>query len=1363
MASVKAILIAATFALIWASDVNNGTVPKASPTNMSVPENTTAVKPTTQALVSQNTTSQKGQRNRTRGQGSSSGVKTQNNGPDIDTIRWIANLYSKHYESFKRKLTQGVLSGTADLARWADGVFGYSGNLSRSDKVSSLLLKAVDPRIADVVEIQRTVGRVSDSVASYAYLPTFKYLGKKIYDVDEEGVLHLANHSSIKDLVAVVLYPREEGPYVPLEFISEGCDDPHDCCEGDPKDVDPYNIRSENIKVVTPIKSKYLGLAYLTGFLGIDVRGCKLTAEMHGRMYQMNPTSVEQLDTVTDDKIYPIIHLFIDKTDPGESCEIALCNLQPTGPEDGKIPLRKTKKQLIRIRIGETKVKRVKRNVHQAQPLAARPHKNLCNQPSHILGIQQYRLHTESHSNPNPKTSICNGTLVSGKDLTGVPGCYVVSVAKVYHSCKTGTNDSQLQKGKCMVDTKLVSCEQSSRCFKVRVNETAFVKIKANGYHSVIKCEEQCLVPSPENSQVIVTCPDGEDLVLHSNRVDIDCPLADYVGKPAHYVCRATYRPKLLYFLLIWIAFGYTIGRACFAATLGLIWLSNRILRAVCYKLDSRKDYCCGCGEYVDHTIRWARHYACNSGTCPYCSKMSSISRLKEHVSSCTSRDRERAEDDKIIDIALVPCCMRKSERFINSMSKTLSRAQWFIVLAVVSFILFHPVSALTVNNKGRDLWEKSMLELETCQSYCIFLEEGCTCPAVNLDKGRQNSHRISKRSTSQQVSPSAPRDLDVEAEWGTVHIESSYRPAVGGNHISLSWESQSQSGTKVTVSGKSEAILQLSPRTGLMWSITSPDSLESRNLFVSVLDFTQEYETQFQYLTSNRKIGTWMHGVCTGNCPNKCGCTTSSCNHQKWDNSRNWRCNPTWCLNIGGCTCCGADIERPFQDWIVTKWNSEYVRTSVIACVEFEHGSRQCETVDAGTTITLDGISVSFSGVSGTSSILPKELALVHKKPGENEDFDLTKVEGIIDGSDLCKLQSCTHGPAGDFQVYSLDSLVDSDFTTLKFWKAKNSELKKEWMSWQGTVLQYYCNPGKWPTCTMSGSVEDNTGAFENIWNRSPKLHKTHYFQSEKLKIEKGIPTLTLRGRPLQGGGQITAFLDVAGLELQSKTVKPSGVQLHISMCEGCYGCATGITCSISIRLESPETFGLHVTSLIPGVIPSETTLTCSSGQVNDFRIRLFSSDSEPKICLRVREAPDSNLDAESCLEVKLQPPDEVVLEHRSVLTSTSNATCPDGYLSCLGQNISNFFLGLGSLLASFFGTWWKGLLVVLPVLLMLLLLIFCGPNILMLFRICFTGRKTPQDRRIYYESGRKEFEKYKSFMKEEEMLMRKGKGKDN
>uniref|UniRef100_A0A6B0VHC8 Putative glycoprotein n=1 Tax=Ixodes ricinus TaxID=34613 RepID=A0A6B0VHC8_IXORI len=1363
MVKARAILVAIALTLVCTGSLGEDARANVSSTSTSIPNSTASTKapnPTTTAL---NGTRQRGQRNRTREQVSSLGANSQGGGPNVDTIKWIANLYSKHYESFKRKLSRSVLSGTADLARWADGVFGFSGNLSRSDRVSSLLLRAIDPRIAEVVEIQRTVGRVSDLVASYSYVPTFRYVGRKIYDVDEEGVLHIANHSMARDLVAVVLYPRENGPYVPLDFIREGCDDPHDCCDGNLKDADPYNLRSENIKIVTPLKSKYLGIAYLTGYLGIDVRGCKLSAEMHGRMYQMDPTSVEQLDTVTEDKLYPIIHLFIDKTDPGESCEIALCNLQPTGPEDGKVPLKKTRKQLIRIKLGSTTNQRRKRSTQQVQPFAARPHKNLCNQPSHILGIQQYRLHTESHSNPNPKTSICNGTLISGKDLTGVPGCYVVSVAKVYHSCKTNANDSRQQKGKCMVDTKLVSCEQSSRCFKVRVNDTAFIKIKADGYHSVVKCQEQCLVPSPDNSQVIVTCPDGEDLVLHSNKVEIDCPLADYIGKPAHYVCRATYRPRLLYFLIIWLAFGYTIGRICFALLLSFIWLSNRVLRAVCYRLDSRKDYCCGCGEYVDHTIRWARHYACNSGTCPYCSKMSSISRLKEHVSSCNSRDRERAEDDKVIDIALVPCFMRKSERFIHSMAKTLSRAQWFVVLAVLSYVLFHPVSALTSKNRGQDLWEKSMIELETCQSYCIFLEDECTCPAVNVEKLGQGAHKISKRSAIPRVSKSAPRDLDVEAEWGTVHIESSYRPAIGGNHISLSWASQSQSGTKITVSGKSEAILQLSPRTGLMWSITSPDSSESRNLFVSILDFTQEYETQFQYLTSNRKIGTWMHGVCTGNCPNKCGCTTPSCNHQKWDNSRNWRCNPTWCLNIGGCTCCGADVDKPFQNWIVTKWNSEYVKTSVIACVEFEHGSRQCETVDAGTTITLDGISVSFSGVSGTSSILPKELALVHKKPGDHEDFDLTKVEGIIDGSDLCKLQSCTHGPAGDFQVYNLDSLVDNDFTTMKFWKVKNSELRKEWMSWQGTVLQYYCNPGKWPTCTMSGSVEDNSGAFENVWNRSPKLHKTHYFQSEKLKIEKGVPTLTLRGRPLQGGGQITAFLEVAGLELQSKNTKPSGVQLHISMCEGCYGCATGITCSISIRLDTPESFGLHITSLTPGVIPSETTLSCSSGQVNDFRIRLFSSDSEPRICLRVREAPESNQDAKSCLEVKLQPPDEVVLEHRSVLTSTSNSTCPDGYLSCFGQNISSFFTGIGSLLASLFGTWWKGLLIIIPFLVIVLLLIFCGPNLMMLFRICLTGKKASQDRRIYYESGKKEFEKYKSYLREEEMLMRKGRGKDN
>nr|UYR58259.1 glycoprotein precursor [Yezo virus] len=1311
------------------------TTPAASavaPTNKTLPEKTTTVAPGNTTRVATRPTSS----------------------PALS--RWLAGLYSRNYEDFHRRVATGMVRSADGSARMESNILGYSGNLSKGEQLTTTLIRAVDPRIADVFQVKRTVLAVKDRVAGYSATAAYNYLGKMVYNVDEDGVVTVTGLSDLGNS-GYTLHLKTQGPHVPADYLRPGCEKLHNCCEGPEKQVDIFSLRSENIKVSSEPGSKYLSLAYLTGYLGFDARGCKAVVENHGSMYLLTENSVEQVNTVNNGKVYPIIHIFIDRTDPGENCAISMCNLIPIPGATGGLPVRQTKKQLIKVSLGGPEHSAFSRKLLSLRTQHNHAHQTPCNQPSHIMEIDQYKLHAPESSFAHSKSSVCNGTLISNKDLSGVRGCYVVARATVMHNCKQADMEPFESRGKCLVDNKLVSCEASESCIRVKVNDTTFIKVKSNDYHNIIKCTKECLVPAPKGSLVLVTCPDGEDIVLHTNKVDLDCPLLSYLGKPAIYVCRATYRPRVFYALIIWVVFGYSIGRIAFILTFLLLWIFNRLTRTIIFRMDKQKDTCSGCGEFVDHTVKWARHDSCNSGSCPYCNKLSSLSKLKEHAKTCTSKVKELEQDEKVLDIALVPKWSRRLESTIKAFSKTLSRIQWVVVSCLLMYFLFHPVSGLSSNLKGKDFWDKSITELEVCQPVCVYEEEYCTCPIQESPTLHNHSiHHIVKRSLLSLPVAGAPRDLDIEASWGTVHIENSYQPSVGGNHISLSWQSQNRVGSKVVVAGKSEAILRLDPRSGLKWSITSPDSSESRNIFVSILEYAQEYETQFEYLTSNRKLGTWMHGVCTGTCPEKCGCKSHTCSSQKWENTRNWRCNPTWCWNIGGCTCCGADIDKPFQDWILTKWSTDYARTTVIACVEFEHGSRQCDLIDAGTTISLGGISVSFSGVTGITTMLPRQIALVHKAPGNHKDFDLVKPIGMIDGTDLCKLQACTHGPAGDFQIYNLNGLVDNDVTNMNFWKTKTEAIKKDWMSWQGTVLQYYCNPGDWPTCVMSGAVNDNSGAFENLWKRSTKLHQQYFFHSEKIDIRDGSPTLTLKGRPYMGGGQITALLSVSGLELESKTVLPKGVKLHITMCEGCYGCATGITCSVSITLDSPDRYGLHLSSNTEGVIASETTLTCSAGQVNDFKLRLFSSLPEDKICLRVREAPKESEDASSCLSVKLQPPEEVVLEHRSVLTSTGNSTCGKGFLSCLGSNIAHFFGSIGTFLKDFFGSIWKGLVVIIPIVIILILLILFGPNLLSLIKVCISGRKSTIDRKVYYESGKRELERYRQIIKEEEELLR-------
>ncbi len=1102
----------------------------------------------------------------------------------------------------------------------------------------------------------------------------------------------------------------------------------------------------DNIKIINIMELPVIIIAYFTRHFGFTYKNLVIHEQIENCLFFYPQNPVACMENNWGGRSHPVVHLVIERKYLKADSSITLCGLKKGNPTSlkGTWFAEKTK---VTIDLGEpqTAGRRKLLAIERRRRLPGREDIR-CHSGSHLVKIDKYAPTNEFQSFPNAKIGFCNDSIITHLPLGQEFGCYRVGSVKTHVQCKPYHHAFDGEKT-CNVSSD-GDCREGELCAAVKLNGQGIITARTHlGEVQVKHCLEECQFSFTRvnDLEVSFTCPDGQQRRLHSNAVDTNCPFQNKLGVYALYVCRATHRPLVLYTTFIW----FVVGTIVLATSLQMISVTVKLY---CYlvvlakrKLDTGKGVCTDCGESVLSTEEWQRHQACKKGKCPYCGVKGSGNDVQKHVINCLQRETVLEHDLNVLTIRRTPRYALRLGCFLNALQGRPIRLIWLVVLLLLFVFLIKPVRSLETNDQTEGLWEEGIEEVEKCGKGCWYNQDVCTCDKEEpLHTSRHILSVPAKDDTEKATSKDRQgkkvmRSLDVEAPWGTLHIPETFSPAGSVKHISLSWESSRVVGKRVILSGKSTAILKLNPKTSTSWEMTSPDANEKKILTLSILDYTQIYSSRFEYLTGDRKVTTWSEGSCTGPCPKDCGCNDPSCHTKQWLNTRNWRCNPTWCWGIGtGCSCCSAKVVDLYKNWLVSIWQIEHLRTPVVACLEFDHENRVCDVVEAGIEIQLGPVTVAFSDPFGEQKILPQRIAVYHKRDVDHEHVDLLHNHGIGGAEQYCKLQSCTHGTAGDYQIINPDALVFDDITSMNYFK-KLDVYNKLWMSWEGVNLGYYCNPGDWTTCTAENIVVRNSEAFSNRNNLERNYSVSHFFHSSRVYGSGKSLVMDLKGRPIQSGGNINVYVTVNNLELNSKKVVITGLKVNLRACTGCFGCNLGAECQISLSLTEPDEFHLHLKSVTPGVTVPDTSFLVTSSEEKMFNIRVFSILKDVNFCIEVLESkhcPECDKkDLQSCLQLTFEDPKPVLLEHRSVLFSKSNQTCGDSTISCWSSSAGILFKGIGNFLSTHFGSIFRGILLsVLPILL-IVGLIFFSPQIISLMRLCKRGRSVVGFRKRFYK----------------------------
>ncbi|AJG39288.1 glycoprotein precursor [Wenzhou Tick Virus] len=1105
---------------------------------------------------------------------------------------------------------------------------------------------------------------------------------------------------------------------------------PEPTCEGS-RTIRNLAFRSFNIEVSLEQREPIVTVAYLTSYLGISVQDCSATVENHGAMGQLTDVGGYIRSSVSNDSVlHPIIHITVDRNAILKTCVITLCSLREPPSSVGTAAKEvRPEKLVFEITPGATPSPTRKLLSSSLLQLKAP-----CNTGTKVITAVKYETNTHDQPTPGPYRTFCNGTKILKGFAPNDLGCFSVSRKVVKVQCPVTADDIKPENGDCSYTRSHEDCPKHHICISVKTPGRGMVKMSSEKDRAYEDCDRECSF-ALEGLEATLVCPNGEKHSIVSSEVETGCPMAEWGGLP-RWICRMSFRPSVVYLLFAWWFLGYMLCKLGFNVLAAVLRLAAWVIRIVRLRADAMRGTCEECGTWVQSRLHWQRHENCRNGRCPYCRLSCSKAKLLLHVKECVQRKSGLQEDAEAVTIKLVPFILRAAVVAVSSMTRIMSKASWFLGLFVLFYICIHPVYSIKDTLVEEDLWEKEVDFVEFCNLNCIQGEDDCTCPPP-LGMGPSNGRHLlslfpdpkklaelSSQGGHQIKAITKKRALDVTAPWGTVHVADAYKPSYSGKHISLSWTESSSSSDHVTLNGKSEAIVNLEAGTGLMWEISSPSSSERRRVFVSILDHTQIYNTRFLYATGDRTVDTWMQGRCTGDCPENCACTTHLCHYSKFDDFTNWRCNPSWCFSIGsGCACCALGLKETYRDWFVSKWELSYIESQVIACVETSPEDRICELVSAGSMIQLGPVSVQFSGVSGVSQKLPPEVAIFHKSP-KQKMFDMAKKIRMVNGKTLCDIQSCTHGPVGDFQLYRVAPLFDNDHINLNSINGNGGlNSTNSWMSWSGVTSYYTCHPGHWPDCHSTGVVPHNTEAFQNLWD-SGDVSVNYFLHSEKLMMGDN-PTLNLKGRPSFGAGQLTALLEVQGLTLKSVKIKPEGLHVELSSCKGCYGCSTGFTCLVRVKINKPETFAVHLVSEDPDIIAPSISILARSEQANIQELRFFAAADKKTLCIKLAEEDGSTGTVRACVNLQLDGQKAVLLENRRTLHSTSDSNCTTGYLDCTSSNFLSFFGTIGSFFSHVFGRWWVGLLVALLVIAVVACLVLFGPSSLGVLIACCRARK--------------------------------------
>nr|BDE11048.1 glycoprotein precursor [Nairoviridae sp.] len=927
-----------------------------------------------------------------------------------------------------------------------------------------------------------------------------------------------------------------------------------------------------------------------------------------------------------------------------------------------------------------------------------------CGAHTHFKEASSHHLVTPFKDGPGNVISICNGSKFFHGRMPENLGCHSIRSIKVSHHCGH-------HKTKCIVEPELKDCSHG-KCISIKLSNKGMVRLSRGSSTETVKCGLECLLPPLDGEgDILIDCPSGTQHFLQKNIVDLDCPTHTYFREFMLYVCRASHHPVTTIVFFMWVSIGYLLLSILCSITFYSLKLTCKAMENMQDKLS--KSFICEICKmtYKGNLAKELHEVNCNNGLCPFCSSRLPESSLNKHAQVCPRRSAVEGmlkEHELYNSTPKVFVFIFGISEHVGTLAK---RTTWVVVMLILLIVAVSPVrgdgnilyEGIGDEQMAPGLWEEEMELVEGCHQECYITETECVCPSFETGRKLLFYHLLNKHVRSGRKMKLLS-SISLETPWGVVKIEKGFKPTQSVSNLQLSWTSEEEVGGKVILSGKSTAIIKLKEKTGAVWELGSDKALEKKKLIVSVMDFSQEYKTNFQYLTGDRLVSEWPRATCTGPCPDRCACHTSTCLWKAWPNSRKWTCNPTWCWGVGtGCTCCGIDIEKPYQTYLAAKWLTEYIKTDVVVCVELSEEERHCDIIQAGSRFHLGPITVLISDPQNVEKKLPMDIATIYKV--QSGEVDLMHVSKVITASSLCKLQSCTHGSAGDMQIFKPDYLV-KHCNSKKLNTLEDSGWANDtWMSWQGCDLDYFCTTGSWPTCTFSGVVKQNTDAFRNLDTSEFNLMEEYFFHSLRTEIGGRTMAFPVKARPTEGGGEITVLVEVNGLELHSKLVKPVGLSFKITSCKGCYSCSSGFYCDVVVGIESPAELTVHVESNNPNIILTESSILAKQGA--SAKIKGFATLKKTKFCCTLLESKLTDKHLSDCTDLNLDDPQDIIIERGSTLLSHQNDTCSNGF-GCWLTNAGSFGRGIYTMFTDYFGSFIIGLLFfILPV--VLLIVFFC------------------------------------------------------
>nr|ULE37765.1 glycoprotein precursor [Orthonairovirus haemorrhagiae] len=760
----------------------------------------------------------------------------------------------------------------------------------------------------------------------------------------------------------------------------------------------------------------------------------------------------------------------------------------------------------------------------------------------------------------------------------------------------------------------------------------------------------------------------------------------------------------------------------------GVLFLTSKLIKGIADGINNNffpgLSFCktCSIGSINGFEIESHKCY-CSLLCCPYCRACSTDRETHQfHLSVCRGR---RTGSSVMLAVCKRMCFRttmevnRKATHIRNAINAT------FIVCILILATCIISTSAVDMEDLPAGTWEREEDLTNFCHQECQVTETECLCPYETvLLRKPLFLESIAKGMKNLLNSTSLETSLSIEAPWGAINAQSTFKPTASTANIALTWSSVEHRGNKILVSGRSESIMKLEERTGISWSLGVEDASESRTLTVSVMDLSQMYSPVFEYLSGDRQVEEWPKATCTGDCPERCGCTSSTCFHKEWPHSRNWRCNPTWCWGVGtGCTCCGLDVKDLFTDYMLVKWRVEYIKTEAIVCVELTSQERQCSLIEAGTRFNLGPVTITLSEPRNIQQKLPPEIVTLHPKVEEGF-FDLMHVQKVLSASTVCKLQSCSHGVAGDIQVYHVGNLLKGDRINGHLIHKIEPHLNTSWMSWDGCDLDYYCNVGDWPSCTYTGVTQHNRAAFSNMLNIETDYTKNFHFHSKRVTAHGDTPQLDLKARPTYGAGEVTVLVEVADMELHTKKIEITGLKFASLTCSGCYACSSGISCKVRIHVDEPDELAVHIKSSDLDVVAASSSLMARKIEFGvDSTFKAFSSMPKDSLCFYIVERESCSScakeDTEKCVNTKLEQPQSILIEHKGTIIGKQNDTCPTKS-SCWLDSVRSFFYGLKNMLSGVFGNVFLGILLFFAPFILLILFFFLGWRILFCLKCC-------------------------------------------